>query len=925
MQMVGGNGGNQFRQYARQNVGNQNGYNAVRNVGNQNLNGNGNFVVARVESNVNGNNGNQIRCYNCKGLGHLARNCTVRLRRRDAAYLQTRLLIAQKEEAGIQLQAEEFDLMATAIDLDEIEEVNANCILMSNLQQISTLGTQTNKAPVYDSDGSAENDSNGISEVPSMEQGGGTVDQHPATVEETHAYFESLYNNLAIEESQHGQSQLSKEKSIVSSLLEEKKKLKSDFKIREDELLDKQIQLENKIKELDNILVKTVVSQDIMSIVQSNSVVDTSNLQTELERMKEPFENCIIKKENEYAKLWNDWYKKCEECKYDKISYDKAYNDMKQKIERFQAQLGDQKGKSKDTLCVSNTLDPLSQKLENENVELEFQVLNYAKENAHLKTTYKNLFLNVKFVVRQPNAFQSERQNFSKLRVPQKVDETNDLSNPVTSNSVPTPQESKVVKIDNVISLGMFRINPSKTFREDKFVPINKVRASVKTKPITVSQPHVITKNHVNSDLHSLSFTGVDNTTKTIRPQPRSNTKNDRVPSVSNSSCIKNKEFEVEEHHRNLLISKNKKPMSSECNNIKLVIRNDKSEVVCAICKQCLITANHNVCVLNYVNGMNSRGKKQKANASNVANQKKRKPTIRKTNKEPTSKRFPNSTFSLAGHSNLFMVRRLRMLKAHDRNSEASHKFHLEVLGNRHNLFSVGQFCDSDLEVAFKRNTYFVRNLEGVDLIKGNRTTNLYTINLHEMASASPICLMARATSTKTKDEAPEVIKTFLKKITVLLQALVIMNDREDIKKLGAKGDIGFSIGYSANSCAYRVYNRRTKKIIETINVTFDELSAMAFEQRSSKPGLQSMTSRQITMHDDYIGGQPSAATRTAPAAQAPQVLQTLTTSTTTSDTTPTPTNSSSQATNIPYTSQDVDELEPQQQHVPQQENQAPL
>ncbi|GJU18166.1 retrovirus-related pol polyprotein from transposon TNT 1-94 [Tanacetum coccineum] len=142
MQMVGGNGGNQFRQYVGQNVGNQN--------------GNGNVVAARAEGNANGKNGNPIRCYNCRGLGHLARNCTVRPRRRDAAYLQTQLLIAQKEEAGIQLQAEEFDLMAAIADLDKIEEVNANCILMANLQQASTSGTQTDKAPVYDSDGSAE-------------------------------------------------------------------------------------------------------------------------------------------------------------------------------------------------------------------------------------------------------------------------------------------------------------------------------------------------------------------------------------------------------------------------------------------------------------------------------------------------------------------------------------------------------------------------------------------------------------------------------------------------------------------------------------------------------------------------------------------------------------------------------------------------
>ncbi|GJV25160.1 gag-pol polyprotein [Tanacetum coccineum] len=182
MQMVRGNGGNQFRDYAVQNVGNQNGYNVVQNVKNQvvqnavqnpgvqnvgnynglifvlgiaNQNRNGNVVVARAEGNVIGNNGNQIRCYNCRGWGHLARNCIVRPRRRDDAYLTEEdwvilLGIAQSD------QGEGMLLIFRLTDLDNIEEVNAKCILMAKLQQASTSGTQTNKSLVYDSDRSAE-------------------------------------------------------------------------------------------------------------------------------------------------------------------------------------------------------------------------------------------------------------------------------------------------------------------------------------------------------------------------------------------------------------------------------------------------------------------------------------------------------------------------------------------------------------------------------------------------------------------------------------------------------------------------------------------------------------------------------------------------------------------------------------------------
>nr|GFA77495.1 hypothetical protein [Tanacetum cinerariifolium] len=181
-------------------------------------------------------------------------------------------------------------------------------------------------------------------------------------------------------------------------------------------------------------------------------------------------------------------------------------------------------------------------------------VLNYARENAHLKATYKNLFESIsvsrtqtkEIIASLQNELQSTIYKIAKLRTQlfekvydqkdntqdtsentkfakqpivenlPKVGETNALSNPVTSNSVSTPQESKGVNNDKVIAPGMFRINPFKTSMKEKHVP-SIVSASARTKPITVSQPPVITKKDVNSDVNGLSSIGVDNT-KTRRP-----------------------------------------------------------------------------------------------------------------------------------------------------------------------------------------------------------------------------------------------------------------------------------------------------------------------------------------------------------------------------------------------------------------------
>nr|GEY23870.1 ribonuclease H-like domain-containing protein [Tanacetum cinerariifolium] len=684
-----------------------------------------------------------------RGVGHYARNCTVRPRRRDAAYLQTKLLIAQKEEAGIQLQEEEYDLMADASDLDEIEEVNANCILMANLQQASTLGIQTDSAPVYDTDGSAEEA----------------------------AKFVGDFNSLANEA---------------------------------DASLAKHKELELEIERL----LKAVVSQDIMIIVQNESVVDTTYLQTELEHTKERFENCIIKKETEYAKLWNDWYKKCDECEYDKISYDKAYKDMQQKNERLQAQLGDLKGKSKDTSCVSDTRNLLFQKLENANVELEFQVLNYARENAHLKATYKNLFDYISVSHTQNQVFQKlenaneelEFQVFNYARENAHLKTT--YKNLFDSISVTRAQtETKIASLQNELQCNIYKNAKLRTqlFKKVSEQKDNNQDLSKNTKfgkqPIAEIFPKIGETNALSKPVTTVRL---DNT-KTRRPQPKRNTKNDRVPSASKSSRSKNKEVKVEEHHRNLLLSKKNKHSSSACNNSKIDSQDVISKVVCAICKKCLISVNHDECLVNYVNGKKSRGKKHKPNVSKNEMQKKYQPKASKPNNvgshkslatpkprkprfllrwSPTGRLFDQDgklvassksksqvdcsngcSKQMTGNLKLLInfvwkfMRTVRFGNDHVAailgfgdlqwgNILITRVYFVEGLG--HNLFSVGQFYDSDLEVAFRRNACFVRKLEGVDFLKGDRSTNLYTINLHEMASASPICLMARASSTKS-------------------------------------------------------------------------------------------------------------------------------------------------------------------------------
>nr|GEU75830.1 hypothetical protein [Tanacetum cinerariifolium] len=717
-----------------------------------------------------------------------------------------------------------------------------------------------------------------------------------------------------------------------------------------------------------------------------------------------------------------------------------------------------------EILPIVNQVDTRVQNFEiqflKEAVKFVVDFKSLAKEADDSLTKHKALELEIERLLRAVDnkCGTSVNTKFTKQSIMEylpKVGETHALSKPITSNSDPTPQKSKVVKNDKVIAPVMFRINPFKTSRKEKHVP-NNVRASAMTKPITVLQHPVITKKDVNYDSNGLSSTGIDNT-KTRRPHPRSNTKNDRLPSVSKSSQSKNKGAEVEEHHRNLLLSKNTKHMSSTCNNIKLDFQNVISKVVCAMCKQCLISVNHDVCLCNYVYDKNSHGKKQTANVSIKEKQKKRKPKVKKHKKVIQiclwyvdlgyskhmtrnlkllinfvwkflgTVRFGNDLvaamlvkshgYGINAHLNFDtindlarndLVSGLPKFKYHNKNlcplceqgksKRASHppkpipnsrqRLHLlhmdlygpmriaSINGKRYVLVIVDDYScytwspviiiRTDNDTKFKNQVhkeYFdsvgisyqmssVRTPQQNEVVERRNRTLVEAARTMLIFSRAPLFLWVEAISPTCFTQTRSIIhRRFNKTPYELINGRILdisflyvfgalcypKNDREDIGKFGAKGDIGFFIGYSANSCTNRVYKCRIKKIMGTMNVSFDELSAMAFKQRSSKPGLQSMTSRQISlgldltyapstittqepseaelyllfkaMYDDYIGGQPSATARTVLAAQEYQVRQTSTISTSIADTAPTPTNSSSHAKNILITSQDVDKL----------------
>nr|GEZ11803.1 hypothetical protein [Tanacetum cinerariifolium] len=281
-------------------------------------------------------------------------------------------------------------------------------------------------------------------------------------------------------------------------------------------------------------------------------------------------------------------------------------------------------------------------------------------------------------------------------------------------------------------------------------------------------------------------FLRVIPTTSASRLQLKSNPQGVRV--MHNNS--QRKKHEVEDHHRSVKLSKNKTSVTASNDSLNAKTLNVKS--VSAMCDKCMLIDKHAMCVLK------SAVKPSKETVASESNKKPRnftrklyervsktcswwylkftpsgykwKPKSEKENVNPNLVEIVlfiidcGCSKHMTGNLKLlinFVEKFLRTVKFENDQiapilgygdlvqGAVMIKRVYYVEGLNHNLFSVGQFCDADLEVALRKSTCFIRDLKGNDLLTGSRGTNLYSITLQDTNSPNPIYLMAKATSSQ--------------------------------------------------------------------------------------------------------------------------------------------------------------------------------
>ncbi|GJS50341.1 retrovirus-related pol polyprotein from transposon TNT 1-94 [Tanacetum coccineum] len=319
-------------------------------------------------------------------------------------------------------------------------------------------------------------------------------------------------------------------------------------------------------------------------------------------------------------------------------------------------------------------------------------------------------------------------------------------------------------------------------------------------------------KNHLIMRLRMPAFTlrdlkSLNSSTEASESKPRSNTKNITILPAKSDNKKK-----VEAHPRNNKSKLKQDNCVDSSISSKRTIINSNSKSVCKTCNKCLFSANHDKCVMKYLksvppvkNVLNKVKQVWKATGKLFANVGYQwKPTKRKFTLEEQcpltrftkSKVVPLQQPEHVSSSEIVITERfsntsqkpLTIYKRKNKQEKAisngipttvvqiilwtvrfwndhfgaiigyvdyvigdsviSRVYYVEGLG--HNLFSVRQFCDSDLEVAFIKHSCFVRDVDGVELLKGSRGSNMYTISVEDMIKSSPICLLSKSSKNKS-------------------------------------------------------------------------------------------------------------------------------------------------------------------------------
>ncbi|GKC09264.1 hypothetical protein Tco_1000874 [Tanacetum coccineum] len=226
-----------------------------------------------------------------------------------------------------------------------------------------------------------------------------------------------------------------------------------------------------------------------------------------------------------------------------------------------------------------------------------------------------------------------------------------------------------------------------------------------------------------------LSSIGVKPSTSASGSQPSGNTKKDKIQQTP-SSTQKNK---VEAHPRKVKSSLKNKDCVVEPKGTAHVQHsklNANSELKCVKCNGCMLSDNHDLCVLDFINNVNARTK-SKSVVQIVLWYLDSGCSKHMTRDRSQLTNFVNKFLGTVKFRNDHVAEILGYGDYQIGNVMISRVYYVEGLG--HNLFSVGQFCDSNLKVAFRQHTCFICNLEGVDLLTGSRGNNLYTLSLGDM------------------------------------------------------------------------------------------------------------------------------------------------------------------------------------------------